>query len=107
MPGESANAGKPIGILHLSDLHFKPGDSADAVFGTLRESLEKRPAPLDFVVVSGDFTDRGERGGFTVAGEFLRKLQGATGVPWERFVFCPGNHDIEDVDGLFALREKP
>ncbi|MEZ5356130.1 MAG: metallophosphoesterase, partial [Bryobacteraceae bacterium] len=79
----------------------------DAVLGPLREDLRQRAeAEIALVVVSGDFTDRGEPAGFDVAGQFLRRLQAEIAIPWDRFIVCPGNHDVQEVDGLFDLRAK-
>lgn len=97
-----------LGILHLSDLHFKTGDSIDAVLGPLREDLLNfRHAPLAFIIISGDLTDRGEAAGFELAAGFIRRLHEITGVPLGRFIVCPGNHDVQDVDSIFALKSKP
>jgi tetratricopeptide (TPR) repeat protein len=99
---------KQIGILHLSDLHFKPSDSPNALLGPLREDLRNfRDTELEFVVVSGDLVDKGSTDAFPVAIQFLRELQDVTKVPFERFIICPGNHDIQEVAGLFVLKEKP
>src|SRR5260370_13399645 len=97
-----------VGILHLSDLHFNLTDSPTALLGPLREDLSNfRDTKLAFVVVSGDFVDKGHADAFPVAIQFLREVKDVTQVPFERFIMCPGNHDIQEVDGLFVLKEKP
>jgi 3',5'-cyclic AMP phosphodiesterase CpdA len=95
------------GILHLSDLHFKTGDSPEALLGPLREDLKSFVnIPIEFVVISGDLTDRGAPAGLALAADFIRLLSNITKVPFDRFVVCPGNHDVEEVKSAFALREK-
>ncbi|MEZ5353243.1 MAG: metallophosphoesterase [Bryobacteraceae bacterium] len=98
----------PFGILHLSDLHCKSGDSAEAIVDPLRADLSSNYAkvPLQFVVISGDFIDKGDANGFSTAAEFCREVSKVTKVPLERFVVCPGNHDVEDIKAAFALREE-
>ena len=94
------------GILHISDLHFRPEDSADALLGPLEEDLAHLPIAPAFVVITGDFVDRGNVAAFPVAIEFLRGLQRATRLPWDRFILCPGNHDVQPVDGLFVWKQR-
>jgi len=69
-------------LLHLSDLHFGRTDRqrVDTLLRCIREI-----AP-DFVVVSGDLTQRGYRGQFEEAVDFLGKL------PYPQLI-VPGNHD--------------
>ncbi len=70
-------------IAHLSDLHF--GRTDDAVLLSLRETI--REAKPDFVVVSGDLTQRARRREFREARDFL----GTLAFPQ---VVVPGNHDV-------------
>jgi GTPase SAR1 family protein len=96
-----------FGILHLSDLHFKDGDSLEAVLGPLREDLTTfHHSDVEFVVISGDLTDRGGSAGFELAADFIRRLHDVTGVPLGRFIVCPGNHDVQNLDSIFALKTK-
>lgn len=75
--------GDPRRIAHLSDLHFGREDPA-AVLDLRRDLLDQRP---DFVVVSGDLTQRARSAQFRLAVAFLQSL----GSPW---LAVPGNHDI-------------
>ncbi len=97
-----------FGILHLSDLHCKKEASAEALLGPLMEDLDKKfsKAQLAFVVISGDFIDRGDAAGYGPAAAFIRELSKATKVGLERFVVCPGNHDVEELESAFALQGK-
>lgn len=70
-------------IAHLSDLHFGKHDEKLAE-GLAAEVAGQTP---DLVVVSGDFTQRGNASEFEAARAFLEKL----GLP---FFAVPGNHDI-------------
>lgn len=70
-------------LIHLSDLHF--GHHDDAVVDSMAQEISaQRP---DLVVVSGDFTQIGNRREFARARSFLDTLD----IP----VFAvPGNHDV-------------
>lgn len=70
-------------IAHLSDLHFGKHDEKLAE-GLAAEVVGQAP---DLVVVSGDFTQRGNASEFEAARAFLEKLE----LP---FFAVPGNHDI-------------
>ena len=70
-------------IAHLSDLHFGTEDAK--VAAAVQMDLDRhRP---DLLVVSGDLTQRGRRGQFRSARDYLRSL------PSPQLVI-PGNHDI-------------
>ena len=70
-------------IAHLSDLHFGRHDEKLAE-GLAAEVAGQKP---DLVVVSGDFTQRGNAPEFEAAQHFLETLE----LP---FFAVPGNHDI-------------
>lgn len=70
-------------IAHLSDLHFGKHDE-ELAEGLAAEVASQKP---DLVVVSGDFTQRGNAPEFEAARAFLDTLD----VP---FFAVPGNHDI-------------
>lgn len=73
-----------MNVAHLSDLHFGRHVS-DARVSALAEDLRSRD--LDLIVVSGDVTDRGSRGQFHMAREFLRSV----GTP---YITVPGNREV-------------
>lgn len=93
-------------LLHLSDLHFgsknrfakdNPGDLAKAFNLALLEACRQRDIPelkVDLVVVTGDITETGLPSQFRDAEQFLAKLAAEFGIPNERFVLVPGNHEI-------------
>jgi 3',5'-cyclic AMP phosphodiesterase CpdA len=95
-------------ILHLSDLHYGPQSRfagldpkplAKAFGGhirRIREEFALGPA-VDLVVVSGDVVETALPADYRAAGEFLTRLGGELGLEHRRFVFCPGNHDVDTV----------
>lgn len=95
-------------ILHLSDLHFgnknrftgtNPKNLASEFHRALQKELElARFSNVDLVIVTGDFAEEGKPAEFEAARIFLRTLAEAVGVPVTRFVFVPGNHDINWID---------
>src|SRR5262245_57651857 len=86
-------------ILHLSDLHVtEPGQSLDDVWlhpgqaiGTLH------PRPFDFVVVSGDLTQRASKHEYDDLLRFAetKLLPLVPGQNRARIIFVPGNHDVD------------
>ncbi len=94
-----------IRLLHLSDLHFGPHsrlagqDHAQAGKSFHRALLDAEPSlrtdqGIDVVVVSGDLAEVGKPKEMALAHEFLQALAGELGLEPQRFVFCPGNHDV-------------
>ena len=105
-------------ILHLSDLHFgdpeyfwttsaafpaavRPLHDRPTLFSTLITDLNHLKAKYQIwphmVVVSGDLLDRGNRLGIKSCVDFLTELAQALGLGHERFMLCPGNHDLDST----------
>src|SRR5688572_20344774 len=86
-------------ILHLSDLHVtEPGQSLDDVWMHPAQALSTlHPAPFDFVIVSGDLTQRGSVAEYDELGAFAEKrlLDLVLDHDRTRVVFVPGNHDVD------------
>jgi hypothetical protein len=99
----TAPASKLIRILHLSDLHFRRDDDHKQLLNILDEDLEH---DIDYLVVSGDLSDRCNETGYENAAEFLSKLQSRRSIPQERCILVPGNHDVHRDLGSFEIREK-
>lgn len=70
-------------ILHLSDLHF--GTERPGIVQVLKETcIELRP---DYIIVSGDLTQRAKKEQYTAVMRFLTSLNA-------KILSVPGNHDI-------------
>ena len=91
-------------ILHLSDIHFgrdrsgstdpflRKSEILDKLIDTLA-TLSEGMKP-DLVLVTGDIAWTGKISEFDEAYEWFQRLQSALGLDIGRFVFCPGNHDL-------------
>ncbi|MBI2421567.1 MAG: metallophosphoesterase [Candidatus Hydrogenedentes bacterium] len=101
--------GKPILILHLSDLHLGkhsrfPEKDLEHVGKTLGQAAiaeaqrRKTGKVPDLVIVSGDLVETGHKDEFKLVGPFLNALAEALSVDGafnrSKFIFLPGNHDI-------------
>lgn len=84
-------------LLHLSDPHFGT-ERAQVVEALLRWVAARQAASV--VVISGDITQRGRRGQFRRAQQFIARLR--TLWPQAAVLVLPGNHDIP----LFDLRAR-
>jgi len=90
---------RPVRILHLSDLHFGSDTDPFEMFQPLAQDIrdpegELGFADLDYLVISGDLTQRGQAGEFERVHRFLEKLMESFGLSPERTVIVPGNHDL-------------
>jgi small GTP-binding protein len=101
MQNEQSNE-TPIRILHLSDLHWgEEEDSKTRVSPLIRDlqsndlSVEK----LDYIVITGDLTNRATEKEFKTASQFLSELSSRFKLSAERCIIVPGNHDLSwDVE---------
>ena len=100
----------PVAILHLSDLHFGPGEAQQGHWKTgighaqrptqrdaLTDLIKSQGLPRcpDFVVVSGDVTIAGQPEGWRSYLEAVEPLIAAGLLPPAgRFILVPGNHDV-------------
>lgn len=106
-------------ILHISDLQFGPYQREmmvspssrtivpmavhiEKIRHDLAERLRLKPNVL---VVSGDISEYGFPDQFGVAGDFLKQLARSLGLPTQRIVITPGNHDICWPDARAALEK--
>ncbi len=96
---------QPIRILHLSDLHFTRKTSVAAEAQALQDDILKGEAlgfsALDFLVISGDLTDRGSEDGFGKAVEFVTELVQRFKLSNKHCICVPGNHDTLRLKDLF------
>jgi hypothetical protein len=108
---ETKPATGPIRLLHLSDLHFTKDTPVPARLQWLLDDLKQGGGlgfkELDYLVISGDFTDKGCLDGFEKAYEFVSGLTQAFGLSAERCIFVPGNHDLSDLREAYDWRDKP
>ena len=105
----SPDANDPVRILHLSDLHFSPDTRWKPRLQALMNDLtcdDLNLGPIQFLVVSGDFTDRGNPGGFDPAREFVVALLDRLKIPITRVVVVAGNHDVVNSEDQYTQRFK-
>lgn len=107
-----SSGGTKFVLLHVSDLHFcDPAAKGHywnteatelsvaphnrrGFLGSLLYDLRLEKIKPDLVIVSGDLLDRGHASGVPLAIAFLRGLADGLGLPPERVVIVPGNHDV-------------
>lgn len=91
---------RPITWLHLSDFHLSSGNKwpqnlvLDAMCQHIRQQRELGMTP-DFILVTGDIAYSGQSEEYTLAVEFVERVELAAGVPRNRIFCVPGNHDID------------
>lgn len=90
-----------ITFIHFSDLHwFKDWSKDQKIVSTLVcediESLRAEGTHFDFAFFTGDLVQAGEcQDDFTSADrEIVAPILSACGISRERYIICPGNHDI-------------
>ncbi|MEP7339331.1 MAG: TIR domain-containing protein [Acidobacteriota bacterium] len=89
----------PIRILHLSDLHFDRDTDPVVRLQPLVRDLKDRQGglgfnELDYLVISGDLTNRASAEEFERAHEFISGLIERFELSAARLVIVPGNHDL-------------
>jgi predicted MPP superfamily phosphohydrolase len=95
---------RPLNILHLSDLHYsqKQGHNIAIVLDALVSDLTKLSESnlkTDVVVFSGDLVQAADDADVYLYfnDAVLDKIAKATGCSLSRFVFTPGNHDVQQI----------
>lgn len=93
-------------ILHFSDFHLNGNKVQEAkqILKYMLDALKKikEETPIDLVIFSGDMLERGGEGynGNLNAGfldfkeKIITPIMSTLELPYSRFIFCPGNHDI-------------
>jgi predicted MPP superfamily phosphohydrolase len=89
----------PARILHMSDLHFGANDDPLVRLQPLISDLKDRRegfgiGSLDYLVISGDLTNRGAYEEFERVHDFLSHLLMEMRLTAERTIIVPGNHDL-------------
>lgn len=91
----------PITWLHVSDFHFREGDSYDrdtvlnaliTSVRSLRENASYRP---DLIFATGDIGQSGKAREYEPATSFFDALLHTTGLDRSRLFVVPGNHDVD------------
>lgn len=95
---------QPIRILHFSDFHLNKNheEHAEKLLSNMLKAIKANNKPIDLVIFSGDMIDQGGKsyGDISVAFERFKeividKICDQLNISSERFVFTPGNHDID------------
>ena len=99
--GHQRRADEPIRVLHLSDLHFTGNTSPQAHLVPLLQDIRNGEFlgfdTVEYLVISGDMTDRGSDDGLDKAREFIEQLIEELGLSAQRCILVPGNHDVQDL----------
>ena len=98
--------------LHLSDFHLKATEkwSQDVVLHSLLSDVSNRYSdsdPIDFIFITGDLAFSGKYEEYLIVEDFLNQLLKNTGVPADRLLIIPGNHDINqntEVDAFCGAK---
>lgn len=93
-----------IGI--ISDLHIGAGARAkdlspydkhdsldDNYLRTFLDFLNDEPVSVDYLIITGDVSDRAQPEEFELASTVIQKIMEKLSVPVEHVIFVPGNHD--------------
>jgi hypothetical protein len=85
-----------VDILHLSDLHLGSPNDAQRLHSQLAEDLKRELGctRLDGMILSGDMTMVCAEDEYAAARAFIDAIAGEFGLPRERIVLIPGNHDL-------------
>jgi len=102
---------EPIRILHLSDLHFDKDDDPMVRLQPLGRDLKDREGGLgfdhlDYLVISGDLTNRGSAEEFERVHQFLSELIARFKLSAQRCIIVPGNHDLSWEQAVYDWRPK-
>ncbi|MEH2178471.1 metallophosphoesterase [Nostoc sp.] len=91
-----SNADNQIRILHLSDIHLGTSAQAQRYFTQLASdlTLNIRLKQLNYLVISGDITNRSTQEEYEAAFELVDKLVKRYGLAPNRIIIVPGNHDL-------------
>ena len=82
----------------MSDLHF--GYDQDATMSTQRENLlnslidQVENENINLVIITGDIVWQCKENGYSEAEIWLNKLREKINIPFEKFIVCTGNHDV-------------
>lgn len=90
-------------IIHLTDPHFgdpRPAFDIQTLTKALNELAPTFSNANTYLVLSGDVSYQGSKDGYTAARKFIEETWISHGGARDRFLACPGNHDL--CDGKFS-----
>lgn len=105
-------ASEPLRILHLSDLHMRADTDVASMLQPLIADLRDGKEglglkSLDYLIISGDLTERATPEEFEQAQRFVTGLIEEFTLTAQRCVIVPGNHDLSwDEENLYDFRLK-
>nr|WP_239577134.1 metallophosphoesterase [Archangium primigenium] len=98
----------PLRILHLSDLHVgaevDPMTLFQPLVADLQDPEDLAVGKLDYLVISGDITNRASAGEFKKALEFVTALRDRFELSADRCIIVPGNHDLDWDTSVYDWR---
>jgi len=108
---DTSQQSTPLRILHLSDLHVGAGDDPLRLLQPLVDDLRDRQEGLDverldYLVISGDITNRAAPEEFERARELVSGLIQEFGLTAERCIIVPGNHDLHWDTEVYTFKKK-
>ena len=94
---ESVLQKNTLRLLHLSDLHLCDEDSMKKHYFHLKLDLKKNfeIEKLDYLIISGDVSDRPVESMYQTAVTFIKNLIAEFEVPAGHVILIPGNHDCD------------
>ncbi len=99
-----------IKILHLSDLHIKPDIDPISLYQPLFADLEDQEEglgtqKLDYLVITGDLTDRAQKKEFQKAEQFIVELKKRYNLTDDKCIIIPGNHDLNWDEEVYEWKK--
>lgn len=84
-------------MLNLSDIHLEREDDVKRYLLQLKTDLKslKKIKRLDYIVISGDITNRATINEFELATQFLNDIIKSFEVSSNKVIIVPGNHDLD------------
>ena len=108
---EQPSGNDPIRILHLSDLHLSQDDDPVMRLQPLIRDLRDEDGGLgfdhlDYLVVSGDLTNRASAEEFERVYSFISELIDRFKITPMRCVIVPGNHDLSWEQEVYGWQQR-
>jgi hypothetical protein len=97
-------------LLHLSDLHLSADSDPIVLIQPLLDDIKSKRVnglgveKLDYMVISGDLTNRGSDEEFAKAHVFISKILEEFQLSSDRCIIVPGNHDVNWDESVYEWR---